>query len=462
MPEARILVVDDEPGMLEVCMDILQKLGDVRIELEQHSARAAERLATESWDLLVSDVRMPGLGGIELLQRARETDPHLAVLMLTAYPSVETAVHSMKLGAADYVTKPFLPDDLLATARRLLEVKRLRDENQLLRRQVERPHAFGEMIGQSPAMLAVFEAIERIAASDIDVLVVGETGTGKELAARCMHQYGPRKSGRFVPVDCGAIPEDLLESEFFGHERGAFTGAQSRSLGLVEFADKGTLFLDEVGNLPARLQSKLLRALQERRIRRVGATEEFDVDVCVIAATALDLEEEVRQQRFRQDLYYRVNVGRIQLPPLRERIQDIPLLAAHFTARYARELGRKPVDLAPETIEVLSAYGWPGNVRELQNVIKRVLAMCTHEIIEPDDLLPQIPSAVESPLGGHADGFFALREQQVATFERHYLAELLRMHVGDVSRAAADAGMPRGTLYRLLKKHGLNPTDFRD
>ena len=461
MPEARILVVDDEPGMLEVCRDVLRKLGDVHIELEQQSARALQKLSAEGWDLLITDLRMPGTNGIELLERARQTDPHLAVLMLTAYPSVETAVESMKLGAADYLAKPFFPEDLLATAKRLLEGKRLRDENQLLRRQVERPHAFGEMIGRSPAMLAVFDAIERVAASDIDVLVMGETGTGKELAARCVHLNGPRRNGRFVPVDCGAIPEDLLESEFFGHERGAFTGAQSRSLGLVEFAARGTLFLDEVGNLPARLQGKLLRALQERRIRRVGGTEEFDVDVRVIAASALDLDEEVRQQRFRQDLYYRINVGRVQLPPLRERTEDIPLLAAHFTERYALELGRGPAELAPETIEVFCIYGWPGNVRELQNVIKRVLAMCPREIIGADDLPPQILSAVADSSGEHAESFFELREQQVAVFERHYLSGLLRTHGGDVSRAAADAGIPRGTLYRLLKKSGLNPTEFR-
>jgi len=285
-------------------------------------------------------------------------------------------------------------------------------------------------------MLAVFEAIERMAVSDIDVLVMGETGTGKELAARCVHLNGPRRNGRFVPVDCGAIPEDLLESEFFGHERGAFTGAQSRSLGLVEFAARGTLFLDEVGNLPARLQGKLLRALQERRIRRVGGTEEFDVDVRVIAASALDLEEEVRQQRFRQDLFYRINVGRVQLPPLRERTEDIPLLAAHFTERYARELGHGPAELAPETIEVFCIYGWPGNVRELQNVIKRVLAMCPREIIGADDLPPQILSAVADSSEGHADGFFELREQQVAVFERHYLSDLLLTHGGDVSPAS--------------------------
>jgi DNA-binding NtrC family response regulator len=381
--------------------------------------------------------------------------------MLTAYPSVETAVESMKLGAADYLTKPFLPEDLLATAHRLLEVKRLRDENELLKRQVERPHAFGDMIGESPPMLAVFDTIERLAPSDIDVLVMGETGTGKELAARCMHVHGPRKKGRFVPIDCGAIPEDLLESEFFGHERGAFTGAQSRSLGLVEFAAKGTLFLDEVGNLPLKLQGKLLRALQERRIRRVGGTEEFDVDVRVIAATALDLEEEVRQQRFRQDLYYRINVGRIHLPPLRERMEDVPLLAAHFTARYAREIGRRPVELEPATVEVLCTYGWPGNVRELQNVIKRVLAMCQRDTIGPDDLPQQILSAADGSVEAHATGFFEMREKQVSGFERRYLSDLLRTHGGDVSGAAVDAGMPRGTLYRMLKKHGLSPTDFR-
>ena len=273
MAKTRILIVDDEPGMLEVCADTLHRLADTEIVVETQSRRAAERLACESFDLLVADVCMPEMDGVELLRYARQHDPSLAALMLTAFPTVETAVESMKLGAADYITKPFLPDDLLANVRSLLEGKRLREENQLLRRQVERTYAFSEMLGKSPAMQRVFENIGRIAETDFDVLIIGETGTGKELVARAIHQRSRRHEGPFVPVDCGAIPDLLMESEFFGHERGAFTGATSRNLGLLEFANHGTFFLDELSQLPLRLQAKLLRVLQERKIRRVGGTK---------------------------------------------------------------------------------------------------------------------------------------------------------------------------------------------
>lgn len=461
MHKARILVVDDERGMLEVCRDVLVKLRDAEIVLEEDSRRAAERLSSDGWDLLLADVRMPGLDGVELLRIARERDPELPVLMLTAYPTVETAVESMKLGAADYITKPFLPDDLLATARRLLESRRLHEENRLLRRQLERAYTFGEMIGKSPGMRAVFETIEQVAPTDVDVLISGETGTGKELVARSIHQRSARREARFVPVDCGAIPEDLLESEFFGHERGAFTGAHARSLGLLEFANRGTFFLDEIGELPTRLQAKLLRALQERKIRRLGGKEEIEVDVRIVAATSLNLEDEVREERFRMDLYYRVNVARIELPPLRDRLEDIPLLTAHLVERYAREMGREQVQIDPQVLEVLSAYPWPGNVRELQNVIRRTLATTRHEAITVDDLPDEIVTAAGGRAGTGARGFFAARERHVAAFERQYLADLLRAHQGDVTRAAADAEVPRGTLYRLLKKHGLEPAGFR-
>ncbi|HSQ29155.1 MAG TPA: sigma-54 dependent transcriptional regulator [Gemmatimonadaceae bacterium] len=456
----RVLVVDDEIGMLEVCRDTLCTVDGVEIDVESRSECAVKKLEERSWDLLIADIRMPGVNGLELLEVARRQDPQLPVLMMTAYPTVDTAVESMKRGAADYIVKPFLPDDLRATARRLLAERRLRDENELLSESLERRYAFGDIVGGSMAMRAVFDAIERVAATDVDVLVTGETGTGKELVARSVHQRSRRKQGHFVPVDCGAIPADLLESEFFGHERGAFTGANSRRLGLVEFAARGTLFLDEIDHLPASLQSTLLRALQERRIRRVGGSEELDVDVRVIAATSANLEEEIRKQTFRSDLYYRINVVRIELPPLRRRPDDIPPLVAHFIERYAREIGRDGVEIDREALEVLTGYAWPGNVRELQNVIKRVLVFSRRPIIRADDL----PDEIVAGAGSHStdnQGFFALREQHSDAFERSYFEQLLRAHGGDVAAAAAEAKLPRGTLYRLLKKHGISLSEHR-
>jgi len=461
MGPTRILVVDDEQGMLEVCAASLKKLPGATILVEQDSRRAAGRLARESFDLLIADICMPHVNGVELLRAAKQADPNLGVLMITAFPTVETAVETMKLGAADYITKPFRPEELLAVVTRLLETKQLRDENRLLQRQVDRTYAFGDMIGNSTAIQAVFETIKRVAETDVDVLILGETGTGKELVARSVHQHSSRSTQRFVPVDCGAIPEDLLESELFGHERGAFTGAHTRSLGLFEFADKGTFFLDEIAELPVRLQAKLLRTLQERRLRRVGGTDEIDVDVRIVSATSQDLDEAVRQGRFRSDLFYRINVARIELPPLRERRDDIPLLAAHFIQRYAGTMGRNVTEADPEVLEILRAYPWPGNVRELQNVVKRALTMAKGTVIGTADLPDEVVTAAGGGPGEPSSGFFDLREQHAAKFEREFLANLLRTCGGDVSRAAREAQLPRGTLYRFLNKHGLTADQFR-
>ena len=461
MVRARVLVVDDEPGMLEVCSDVLGKLPNVELALEAAAEKAADRLARETFDLLVTDVRMPTLGGLDLLRTARKRDPRLPVLVFTAFPSVESAVESMKLGASDYLAKPFLPDDLLRVAGRLIEDGRLREENQLLARHVERDYGLDEILGCTPVMEGLFETIRRVAAIEADVLIVGETGTGKELVARSIHKRSRRRAARFVPVDCGAIPEDLLESEFFGHERGAFTGAHARSLGLLEFAHQGTFFLDEVGELSPRLQAKLLRVLQERKIRRVGGREEIPVDVRVVAATSRNLAEEMKHGRFREDLFYRINVARIELPALRERKDDIPLLVERFVERFAAEMGKEGVTVDREVVDVLSRHPWPGNVREMQNVLKRSLAMSRRATLSVEDLPDDVVVAAGERAGAGASGFFPLRAQRIAVFEREYLTGLLRASGGDVSDAAREAGIPRGTLYRLLKKHDLVPESFR-
>jgi len=459
MTTRRILVVDDEEGILEVVSETLSGVPNAEIVVEADSERAAERLASEEFDLLITDVKMPKMDGVELLRAARAHDAELAVLMLTAFPSVETAVESMKLGAVDYVVKPFIPDDLLATVERILEGIGLRRQNRLLQRHLEREYFFDRILGKCEAMQAVFELIQRSADTNVDVLVVGETGTGKELVARSIHRHSARKGARFVPVDCGAIPENLLESEFFGHEKGSFTGAHTRSLGLLELADGGTFFLDEVAELPPQLQAKLLRVLQERTFRRVGGREEVKVSVRVIAATNRDLETEVAQNRFREDLYYRLNVVRIQLPPLRSRPGDIPLLIEHFVATCSAEMGKESIEVGRDVVEILEQCPWPGNVRQLQNVLKRAVALSPKRVLTVDDLPDDIVMQARGEHGGA--GFFERRSQHVESFERGYLADLLEKVGGDVSCAAKEAKIPRGTLYRLLKKHGLSPDRFR-
>lgn len=461
MPKIRILAVDDEEGMLEVCTDTLQELQDAETFVEVKSSRAAERVATESFDLLISDICMPDLNGVDLLRLAREHDPTLPVLMLTAYPTVETAVECMKLGAADYLTKPFEPEDLLATVQRLLEGKLLREENRLLRRQMERGYVFGEIIGKSQVMCEVFEKIQRVAETDFDVLIVGETGTGKELVARAIHQRSRRREGPFVPVDCGAIPDQLMESEFFGYERGAFTGAQTRSLGLMEYANKGTFFLDEVSQMPLHMQAKLLRVLQERRFRRVGSKKESDLDVRILVASSLRLEEEVRKERFRPDFFHRINAVQIQLPPLKTRTGDIPLLVEHYLNRYSKEMEKPAIAPNPEVMEILINYAWPGNVRELQNVLKGALTIGAQPKISVEDLPDEIVARASVPLAKEGADFFQLRERRLEVFEKDYFKNLLEKCEGDATATAREAGLARASLYRFLKKHGLDPADFR-
>jgi DNA-binding NtrC family response regulator len=369
----------------------------------------------------------------------------------------------MRGGAGDYVALDDAETDLEDALVRLLAGARRRAGEEVLRRAVEKPYGYEGFLGESPAMREVFSLVDRVATSAVDVLVTGETGTGKELVARAIHGRSRRANGPFVPVDCGAIPEALMESELFGHERGAFTGADARRMGLVEFADGGTLFLDEVGELPLPLQAKLLRVLQERRVRRVGARQENAVDVRVVAATSRDVDALVKSGAFRRDLYYRINVVRIDLPPLRDRGDDVGLLAEHFAAKASREMGRPVGGLSTDVYQVLKAYHWPGNVRELQNVVRRALALARSPTAGIDDLPDEVVAAAgrQAATAGDGAGFFARRSEHVARFERQYLSDLLVRHKGDVSAAAREAALPRGTLYRLMKGHGLDAATYR-
>jgi DNA-binding NtrC family response regulator len=459
----KILIVDDEPAVLQGCGLVLRKLPDAVVILEQDSRYAAELLEKERFDLLLFDLRMPPPDGRELLQLARKIHPEQSVMVLTGHPTVETAIECLKLGAADYVTKPVDPDEFMGRVQRILQEKRLLRENSLLMRQVERPHLNSDIIGGSAALRTIRTTIEKVAAADVDVLITGETGVGKELVARCIHRASPRAAAHFVPLDCGAVPEGLLESELFGYERGGLPGSDRSRMGLMEYADGGTLFLDEIGEMAAAVHPKFLRTLQERRFRRVGDTDEVSVNLRVITATNRDLPALIRQRQFREDLYYRIKVARIDIPPLRERPDDIPVLVHHFTDQTLKRMGRDGITLDSEAMELLTRYSWPGNVRELQNVLKWTLTMATGDRLTADHLPEEVVvTPAPAPGDNGANGaFFGLRAVQIARFEKAYLENLMVTHQGDVARAAVEAQLPRGTLYRMLKKYALLPEEFR-
>jgi DNA-binding NtrC family response regulator len=459
--QPRILIVDSAGPAALPYARFAARLQPLEVRVETALDAALATLARDAWDACVVVARS-GPGPEAVVAALRQADPQLPIVVVDPRPSVAAARACMRGGAGDYLALDDVETDLEDALARLLAGARRRAGEEVLRRAVERPYDYEGFLGTSPAMREVFSIVDRVAASSVDVLITGETGTGKELVARALHARSRRATGPFVPVDCGAIPESLMESELFGHERGAFTGADGRRMGLVEFADGGTLFLDEVGELPLPLQAKLLRVLQERRVRRVGARQENAVDVRVVAATSRNVDEMLSSGGFRRDLYYRINVVRVELPPLRDRGDDVGLLAEHFANRAAREMGRPVGGLSPDVYQVLRAYHWPGNVRELQNVVRRALAMTRSPLAGVDDLPDEVVAAAGR---GHpaaaGNGFFARRAEHVARFERQYLADLLARHHGDVSAAAREAALPRGTLYRLMKGHGLDAATYR-
>jgi DNA-binding NtrC family response regulator len=460
--QPRILIVDSEGAAALPYARLIARLQPLDVRVETTLDKALGTLSRDTWDLGVVTARS-GPSADVLYGAIRKADPQLPVVVIDPRPNVDTARACLQAGAGDYLDIARVETDLEDSLVRLLTTSRHKAAEELLRRAVERPYTFDDFLGESPAMQQVYSVIDRIAVSSVDVLVTGETGTGKELVARAIHKRSRRSTGPFVPVDCGAIPDALIESELFGHERGAFTGAESRRMGLVEFADGGTLFLDEVGELPLPLQAKLLRVLQERRVRRVGARQENAVDVRVVAATARNIDQMVERGEFRRDLFYRINVVRIDLPPLRQRGDDVGLLAEFFANRAASEMGREVGGLTTDVYQVLRGYHWPGNVRELQNVVRRAIAMTQHPMAGIDDLPDDVVAASGRNAGAEAGavGFFAQRAEYVAKFEKQYLTDLLARHLGDVSAAAREARLPRGTLYRLMKGHGLDGATFR-
>jgi two-component system response regulator AtoC len=403
----------------------------------------------------LTDLRMPGMDGLEVLRTIRQIDPEALVILFTAFATVETAVEAVKEGAFDYIPKPFSADQLQLVIERALTQRRLLEENRRLREQLTDTYRFESIVGRSRPMVQVYDLIKKVASSEANILILGESGTGKELIARCIHANSPRAARAFVPVDCASLPEHLLESELFGHEKGAFTGAVTMRRGLFEEADGGTSFLDEVGDIPLQLQAKLLRVLQERQVRRVGGNRFIDVDVRVISATHQNLGDMVQEGRFREDLYYRLNVISLPLPPLRDRPGDIPILAYHFLRKYAAQSGKEIKGISPETLELLEAYPWAGNVRELQNVMERAVVLAEGEMVAPAELPANLRLPQKVPAAMVADHLSLKRakRQWVEAFEREYLIALLKKHQGNISQAAKTAGVDRKTIHRLIKRY---------
>ncbi len=446
---ARILVVDDEPSMQEFLEILLRREGyDVTAVGDVDAALLA--LESDDYELVITDIQMPGRTGLDLLRAAREVSPETLVVVITAFATTETAIAAMKEGAYDYLTKPFQVDEIKLVVEKALEKKLLASENRRLRKELRTRSR--NLVGTSAAMQRVYDLVSQVSNTKTNVLIVGESGTGKELVARAVHTESDRSEAAFVAVNCAAIPENLLESELFGHVKGAFTGAVQNKAGLFETADAGTLFLDEVAELPPSLQVKLLRALQEKTIRRVGDSRDRQVDVRIVAATNRHLEEEVAASRLREDLYYRLNVIQIALPPLRERMEDLPLLVHHFVEKYAAELGKPVCGVTQATLERLAAHRFPGNVRELENVIERAVALSRGEWIEPVDLPPTLLRGAEAEEEVRIPPEGVDLDQLVASYERDLLLEALKRTSGVKKRAAQLLGISfRSFRYRLDK-----------
>jgi DNA-binding NtrC family response regulator len=452
--KARLVLVDDDDGSRAAMATGLRRVGYEVAEFDAGERALAALEAGEQVDVLITDVRMPGMDGYEVVRRVRALRPEIAVLMVTAFGDVDGAVQALQGGADDYLEKPV---ELVVLRRRVelqLERTSLTRDKRELKERLEKFVGFESIIGRSPAMQQVLERVRVVAPAPSTVLIVGESGSGKELIANAIHEHSPRATGRFVALNCGAIPGEILEAELFGHERGAFTGAHQRRIGKLEAANGGTFFLDEISELSADLQVKLLRVLEERRIVRVGGNDEIPVDFRLVAATNRDLEGEVASGRFRQDLYYRLKVVTVSLPPLRQRTEDIPLLVAHFVARFNAQLGRNVARVAPQLLALLQAHPWPGNVRELRNVVENMVLFCSADELTLADLPPEYregrPAEVRERPGEWAP-------RPMAEIEREAILRTLELTKGHRARAAQLLGIGLRTLQRKLKEYGAVP-----
>ena len=461
MERARVLVADDKENILKLFARFLGE--GYELTTAADGGRAISLIASQDFDVIVTDLRMPVADGFEVLRACKARSPSTEVIMMTAYATVHDAVRAMKEGAYDYLEKPFDPDDAVLVISRALERRRSRPSPEATRED-DGAYAFHNLVGRSAPMLEAYRLLDQAAKLDITVLLNGETGTGKELAARAIHYHSARKERRFVPVNCGALPQELVESEFFGHAKGSFTGAVGQKPGLFDEAEGGSLFLDEIGELPLTMQVKLNRALQEKEVRRVGDTRAHPVDVRVIAATHRDLKAEVAAGRFREDLYYRLNVFPVRLPALRERRQDIPLLALHFVEKHARALRKATTSIEPDALRALAGHAWPGNVRELENAIERAVAICGGTSIAFEELPQEVRAGDAGAVPGELLARMPYREAVELARDRvsrDYLTVLMRDNEGNVTRASEHAGMERESLHRLLKRFGVRSEDFK-
>ncbi len=445
-----ILVAEDEDLMRAILTRLLEEAG-YRVTAVANAEEALERFALEDVALVLTDIRMSGMDGLTLLDRIKDINGEALVIVMTAYSSVDSAVAALRKGAYDYITKPFVNEDLLQSVKNALRQRELFRENSALRRELDRRYSFSEIIGTSPALQAVFRLVEKVAATNTNILIEGESGTGKELIARAIHHNSPRAARPFVAINCGALPENLLESELFGHTKGAFTGAVTNKLGLFRSGEGGTVLLDEIAEITPAMQVRLLRALQEHEVTPLGSSTPVEFDARIIAATNRDLEKEVAEGRFREDLFYRLNVIEIHLPPLRERREDIPLLARSFITRTARAQNADEKSVAPEAMSALINYTWPGNVRELQNAIERAFTL-SGERIDVDSLPPRIRDTVEAATPTSMRDPDGLRPT-LDEIERRYIFETLASVNQDKTRAANILGIDLSTLYRKLKRY---------
>jgi two-component system, NtrC family, response regulator AtoC len=446
MKYLRVLVVDDVEDIRDILSDRLQAYGyEVLTAID--GEEALEKVEKSSPDLVLLDILLPGIDGMEVLSRIRRDYPHITVIMITAHGRIQLAVEAMKQGAYDFIEKPFDPDLIRIKVDNALERHSLLNQNEYLRSELK--GEYGEIIGKSQKMLEVLEKIEKVASSDSTVLITGETGTGKDLVARALHRNSPRSSGRFVAINCAAIPSTLLESEIFGHERGAFTGAINRKIGKMEYADRGTLFLDEIGDMAYELQSKLLTAIEKKEIDRIGGTQPIKVDVRFIAATHCNLQEAIQNGKFREDLYYRINVVNIQLPPLQEIKEDIPLLVEHFLSKYSIAQNKKKFQITDKAMNILMNYSWPGNIRQLQNCIEGATLLANSNTIKQEDL-PQQMIPGKAPKSNPIDKQDNLKAEQKA-----HILKILKQANGNKTEAAKLLGISLRGLHYKLKEYNM-------